>query len=107
MPLSDNDLRWDYFRVSGGGGQRRDKVSTGVRITHLPTGIAVSATERRSREQNRVTALARLEERLALATRPVKKRRPTSPGKAARQRRLVAKKQRGQIKALRQKPVSE
>ncbi|KMY66575.1 peptide chain release factor I [Desulfocarbo indianensis] len=100
-----SELAWSFFKASGPGGQHRNKTETGVRLTHLPTGVTVSATERRSRERNRIMALERLMERLALLNRPPRKpRKPTAPGQAARKRRLEAKLRRGRVKALRQKP---
>lgn len=50
--LSTDDLRVDRMRGSGRGGQRRNKVETAVRITHLPTGIAVVRTSGRSQAAN-------------------------------------------------------
>ena len=105
--LSDKDLHWEYYRASGPGGQHRNKVATAVRLTHLPTGVTVSATERRSRVRNRDVALRRLTARLAEMTRPEKKRKPTKPSRAARLKRLEAKKRRGRVKVLRRRPVGE
>ena len=106
--IEENDLVWEFFRGTGPGGQHRNKTETGVRLTHLPSGIVVSATERRSQHQNREVALRRLAAALAEKSKPPPKpRRPTRPTRAAKRRRLEAKKQRGQIKALRRRPVSE
>ncbi len=102
----ESELSWEFFKASGPGGQHRNKTETGVRLTHQPSGITVSATERRSRERNRTMALERLMERLAQLERPRKKRKPTTPSRAARQRRLESKIQRGRIKKLRQRPTS-
>ncbi len=57
------------LRRSGPGGQRRNKVQTGIRLLHRPTGLRVEAAERRSREENRRVALRRLRMELALVVR--------------------------------------
>jgi len=85
------DIRIDFFRASGPGGQHRNKSETGVRITHLPSGIVVTATESRSRHLNLRQAMARLEAKLAVRNRVVIPRVPTRPGKAAIERRLEQK----------------
>lgn len=54
------DVRVDIFRASGPGGQHRNKVETAVRLTHIPTGTVVTATEERSQHQNRAVAWDRL-----------------------------------------------
>ncbi len=90
-----------FFIGSGPGGQHRNKTESAVRLVHGPTGVAVTATERRSQAQNRAAALARLRERLAaLAHRP-KSRRATRPTRGSKERRLAEKKRRGERKASR------
>ena len=55
--INPAELEFDYFRSSGAGGQNVNKVETGVRVKHLPTGITVDNTETRSQLQNKENAL--------------------------------------------------
>jgi RF-1 domain len=82
--LSDEQLlaqcRFDAFRGPGPGGQKRNKTSSAVRLTHPPTGISVIAGESRSQARNRAVALRRLRHQLALRIRePVNSRRFPNP----------------------------
>lgn len=87
-----------FFVAGGPGGQHRNKASTGVRLSHRPTGIVVTATERRSQMQNRGEALERLRRALSALTFVPKDRRATKPTRGSKERRLTAKKAHGQKK---------
>jgi len=58
--LTKKDFRFDTFRSGGKGGQNQNKRDTGVRITHLETGISAESREERSQLQNKKKAFQRL-----------------------------------------------
>ena len=131
LAIDDREVEERFVRASGPGGQNVNKVATAVQLrfdvnaSSLPDEIktrlvtiagsrmtmdgvlVIDAREHRTQAQNREAARARLVELIGRATRKPKKRRATKPSKAAKERRLLSKKRRGQIKSARGKAGGE
>ncbi|HEY7984583.1 MAG TPA: peptide chain release factor-like protein [Ktedonobacterales bacterium] len=103
----ERDCTVEFFIASGPGGQHRNKVESGVRLVHRPTGIIVTATERRSQHANREAAFERMAERLEALQYVAPPRTATKPTVGSQERRLDSKRRAGTNKRLRQSPPEE
>jgi protein subunit release factor B len=101
----DSDL--EFFIAGGPGGQHRNKVESGVRLVHRPTGVIVTATERRSQHANREVAFERMAERLQALQRVRMPRKASRPTRASQERRLNTKRLHSINKRLRSSSIHE
>ena len=99
----EKEVEIQTYRSGGPGGQHRNKADTAVRLHHPPSGVTVTATERRSQSMNRELAFERLIERLEKLNFRPKKRRATKPTRSSQRRRVDSKKRRGTLKKARGK----
>ena len=111
LPESDEELlrecEAETFRSGGPGGQHVNKVETGVRLKHLPSGVIVNCREERSQHRNKMNCLRKLREEAARRNYRPPKRVPTRRTRAAKERTLEEKSRRSRVKRLRTRPARE
>lgn len=101
------ECRVETFRSGGPGGQHQNKTESGVRLTHEPTGIVVTARDSRSQHRNRQIALERLRAELEERERHETPRIPTKVPKREKRRRVEEKRRRSRLKERRKPPSPE
>ncbi|MFQ5841696.1 MAG: peptide chain release factor family protein [Thermodesulfobacteriota bacterium] len=94
-------VRAEYYRSRGPGGQRKDKKETAVRLKHLPSGVTVTATESRYQAVNKRRAFQRLQEKLKQLNKPARMRIPTVVSLGEKEKRREEKRRWSQKKRWR------
>ena len=126
--VPDEEIEITAIRAQGAGGQNVNKISSAIHLRfdihvsslpdavkrrlllkndqHIPTDdvVIIKTQNHRTQAKNRAEALLRLQELIKSALKAPRKRIPTRPGRAAKERRLDSKKKRGSLKKLRGKP---
>lgn len=99
----EKECRFQFFRSSGPGGQNVNKVESGVRLQHIPSGIIIRVEETPSQARNREIAFVRLQKILGELGNPPKPRKMTRVPSREKKLRREEKRRRSEIKELRQK----
>jgi ribosome-associated protein len=132
ISLSESELQFDFIRASGPGGQNVNKVSTAVQVRFdvngsdaLPEGVRqrliklagsrmtndgvliLTARRHRTQERNKQDGIDRLVQMIQEAASPPRRRKKTRPTRASKERRLKAKKARGDTKQGRNRPPTD
>lgn len=95
------EVRVEYYRSRGPGGQRKNKKETAVRVKHLPSGVTVTAAESRYQAVNKRRAFQRLQQKLTRLNKRAKMRIPTKVPPGEKLRRREEKKRLSQKKRWR------
>lgn len=95
------EVRVEYYRSRGPGGQRKNKKETAVRLKHLPSGMTALAAESRYQAVNKRRAFQRLQQKLTELNKPTKMRIPTLVPLGEKVKRREEKERLGQKKRWR------
>jgi protein subunit release factor A len=105
--MNQKDLKFEYYKSGGPGGQHKNKRNMAVRITHLPSGVSATGQDSRSQSQNKDLAMARLEAKLRERFKVKKARIKTKISRAKKEKALDWKRKQSRKKQARREKFSE